>query len=163
MECHGAGKPMADLDVRAPASLLKGSRSGSVVAEGKSDSSVLVRKVVSHAMPPAGAGKPLSAHEVRVLREWIDRGHLFDGLEMTNSIDRPFTDAERLRLRLNNARSGRSASRWPERRRKCVGRRGYARRLTRNLRRAAELNEPAVRTLAEEQLKSLGNPAKTLR
>jgi mono/diheme cytochrome c family protein len=94
VQCHGAGKPMASLDLRTLASLLNGSKSGPVLAEGKSDSSVLVRKVVSHAMPPPGAGRLLSADEVRVLREWIDRGHLFDGLETTSSIDRPFTDAE---------------------------------------------------------------------
>ena len=94
VQCHGAGKPMGGLDLRTLASLLQGSVGGPVLTEGKSDTSVLVRKVASHSMPPPGTGKPLSDDEIRVLREWIDRGHLGDGIEIANPIDRPFTKAE---------------------------------------------------------------------
>ncbi len=94
VQCHGQAKPMGGLDLRTLASLLKGSVSGPVLTEGKSDASVLVRKVVSHEMPPPGAGTPMTQDETRVLREWIDRGHVGDGIEIANSIDRPFTKAE---------------------------------------------------------------------
>ena len=45
-------------------------------------------------MPPQGAGEPLSDAEIRVLREWIDRGHFGDAGEAANSTDRPFSPAE---------------------------------------------------------------------
>src|SRR5436190_558528 len=93
VQCHGQNKPMAGLDLRSAASLLKGSNSGPVVAEGLSEKSLLIRKVASHAMPPPGAGQPLSESEIRVLREWIDRGQ-FEGEEVDNSLERPFSPAE---------------------------------------------------------------------
>jgi len=91
--CHGAGKPMAGLDLRTEASLLKGSNSGPVVVEGFSERSLLIRKVVSHSMPPPGTGQPLSESEIRVLREWVDRGQ-FENAPGDQSIDRPFSAAE---------------------------------------------------------------------
>ena len=60
VQCHGQSKPMAGLDLRTEVSLLKGSNSGPVVTEGLSEKSLLIRKVVSHSMPPPGAGQPLS-------------------------------------------------------------------------------------------------------
>lgn len=93
VQCHGQGKPMAGLDLRTAASLLKGSNSGPIVAEGFSERSLLIRKVASHSMPPPGGGQPLSDAEIRVLREWIDRGQ-FEGEEVDNSLDRPFSPAE---------------------------------------------------------------------
>jgi hypothetical protein len=93
VQCHGAGKPMAGLDLRTADSLLKGSNSGPVVVEGFSERSLLIRKVTSHSMPPPGAGQPLTEAEVRVLREWIDRGQFGDA-EAEHSIDRPFSPAE---------------------------------------------------------------------
>ena len=94
VQCHGQGKPMAGLDLRTASSLLNGGASGPVVAEGLSEKSLLIRKVASHSMPPPGAGQPLSEAEIRVLREWIDRGNFGDGGEMENSADRPFSPAE---------------------------------------------------------------------
>ena len=93
VQCHGQNKPMAGLDLRSAASLLKGSNSGPVVAEGFSEKSLLIRKVASHAMPPPGSGPPLSESEIRVLREWIDRGQFWVE-EVDNSLERPFSPAE---------------------------------------------------------------------
>ncbi len=93
VQCHGQGKPMAGLDLRTEAALLKGSNSGPVVAEGQSEKSLLIRKVVSHAMPPPGAGQQLTEAEIRVMREWVDRGQ-FEGEEPDNSLDRPLSKAE---------------------------------------------------------------------
>ena len=93
VQCHGAGKPMAGLDLRTAAAVLKGSQSGPVIVEGFSERSLLIRKIASHSMPPPGAGQPLSEAEIRTLREWIDRGHFTDGFD-ANSADRPFTKLE---------------------------------------------------------------------
>jgi mono/diheme cytochrome c family protein len=93
VECHGAGKPMAGLDLRTAAAALKGSHSGPVIVEGFSERSLLIRKVASHSMPPPGSGQPLIEPEIRTLREWIDRGHFTDGID-ANSADRPFTKLE---------------------------------------------------------------------
>lgn len=93
VQCHGQGKPMAGLDLRTAASLLKGSNSGPIVVEGFSERSLLIRKVTSHSMPPPGAGQPLSEAEIRVLREWVDRGQ-FESEGVENALDRPFSPAE---------------------------------------------------------------------
>lgn len=93
VKCHGESKPMAGLDLRTAASVLKGSNSGPIVMEGFSERSLLIRKVASHSMPPPGAGQPLSESEIRVLREWIDRGQ-FEGEEVDNSLERPFSPTE---------------------------------------------------------------------
>src|SRR5262245_50007653 len=93
IQCHGAEKPMAGLDLRTAASTLKGSHSGPIVVEGFSERSLLIRKVASHSMPPPGSGQPLNEPEIRALREWIDRGHFTDGIG-ANSADRPFTKLE---------------------------------------------------------------------
>src|SRR5260370_859383 len=91
--CHGQSAPKLGLDLGSAAWLLKGSNSGPVVAEGLSEKSLLIRKVANHAMPPPGAGQPLSESEIRVLREWIDRGQ-FEGGEVDNPLERPFSPAE---------------------------------------------------------------------
>jgi mono/diheme cytochrome c family protein len=70
--CHGLGSPMAGLDLRTLPSLLRGSRSGPVVVEGRGDKSVLLRRVASGSMPPRGAGTPLNEAEVTLLRQWVD-------------------------------------------------------------------------------------------
>src|SRR5712692_9412283 len=48
VHCHGAGTPMAGLDLRTADSALKGSHSGPVIVEGFSERSLLIRKVASH-------------------------------------------------------------------------------------------------------------------
>ncbi len=69
--CHGESAPQAELDLRAPASILKGGKSGPAVVPGSADRSLLLDKVVSGAMPPGDAA--LSREEVAAIRGWIDR------------------------------------------------------------------------------------------
>ena len=94
VQCHGPGQPMAGLDLRTLPALLKGSKSGPVVAEGLSEKSVLVRKVASHAMPPPGTGQPLSDAEIQTLRQWIDKGHFAGEAPPEAATERAFTKAE---------------------------------------------------------------------
>jgi mono/diheme cytochrome c family protein len=94
VQCHGAHKPMAGLDLRTLPALLKGSTSGPVVIEGFSEKSILVRKVASGNMPPKGAGAPLNDAEIQTLRRWIDKGQFVDAVEAEVHAEREFTKAE---------------------------------------------------------------------
>ncbi len=69
--CHGESSPQAELDLRTPASILKGGRSGPAVVAAAADRSLLLDKVVSGAMPPGDAA--LSREEIAAIRGWIDR------------------------------------------------------------------------------------------
>ncbi len=94
VSCHGQAKT-AGLDLRTIPSLLRGSTSGPVVREGSSEKSILVRKVSSRNMPPAGAGDPLNEAEIQTLRQWIDTGSFADAVPPeSHVVDRPFTSAE---------------------------------------------------------------------
>ena len=76
--CHGALKQEADLRLDAGSLIRAGSESGPVVEPGHSDRSLLIERVssadVDERMPPEGAGEPLSAKQILLLRSWIDDG-----------------------------------------------------------------------------------------
>ncbi len=91
--CHGAGKPMAGLDLRTLSSVLQGSRNGPVVVEGAADKSPLLRRTKSGSMPPKGAGAPLSEQEVAVLGQWID-GSRFGSAPTRPALRETFSEAE---------------------------------------------------------------------
>lgn len=92
--CHGAGKPMGGLDLRSLSALLKGGVNGTVVLEGFSEKSLLVRKVASRNMPPPGAGEPLTEDQIQAIRKWVDKGQFVDHAESHESTEREFTKAE---------------------------------------------------------------------
>src|ERR1700682_6168446 len=71
--CHGAGQPMAGLDLRSAASMLRGSKNGPVVVKGSAGASRLCQRISAHEMPPASA-EALSDSEIRIIGEWIDSG-----------------------------------------------------------------------------------------
>ncbi len=94
VSCHGAGKPMAGLDLRTLASVLQGSRNGPVVEEGAADKSPLLRKTLSGSMPPKGAGLPLTDAEIHTLRQWIDSARFGSGGAAQTALREKFSDAE---------------------------------------------------------------------
>jgi mono/diheme cytochrome c family protein len=94
VQCHGAGKPAAGLDLRSLSSLLASNKNSPVVVEGFSEKSVLVRKLAAKAMPPPGTGEPLTDEQVRTVRQWIDKGHFADTFEIAPQKEREFTKAE---------------------------------------------------------------------
>jgi hypothetical protein len=71
--CHGAANPQAGLDLRTRESILKGGRSGPAIHPGSADRSLLIEKLVSRSMPPAGP--KLSAPQVELIRRWVDQQH----------------------------------------------------------------------------------------
>ncbi|MEP7363924.1 MAG: DUF1553 domain-containing protein [Acidobacteriota bacterium] len=93
LPCHGAQAPAAGLRLGTTADLLKGSANGPVIVEGFSERSLLVRRITNHSMPPPGSGKQVSEAQVRIIREWIDRGNFSESVD-NNSADRPFTALE---------------------------------------------------------------------
>src|SRR5688500_15632205 len=69
VKCHGEKARKADLDLSAPAGLLRGGESGKAVVPGKPDESPLYEKVHSGAMPPKKEDR-LSAAEIDTIRRW---------------------------------------------------------------------------------------------
>ncbi len=92
--CHGGDSPQSGLDLRTLASALRGGKHGPVILEGFSDKSILIRQLVSGAMPPKGVSKPLKEAEVELIRAWIDKGRFADHVDMGHPLDRAFTEAE---------------------------------------------------------------------
>ncbi len=84
LRCHGAKAHKADLDLSAPAGILKGGESGPVIVPGRPDKSLLFEKVHSGTMPP-GKKDRLSATEVESIRRWINEGAKFGGEEATGA------------------------------------------------------------------------------
>ena len=68
--CHGQESPQAGLDLRTKEGVSRGGASGPAVVAGASESSLLVAKVVSGAMPPSG--EKLEKHQIDLIRRWID-------------------------------------------------------------------------------------------
>tara|TARA_R100001132_G_scaffold27531_1_gene34947 strand:+ start:12745 stop:15576 length:2832 start_codon:yes stop_codon:yes gene_type:complete len=74
--CHGARLQRGGLDLRTPASMLKGGKQGSAFIAGKPDESRMIQRIESHACPPQEQllkffVKRPPASEVETLREWI--------------------------------------------------------------------------------------------
>jgi mono/diheme cytochrome c family protein len=76
LRCHGGKARKRDLDLSAPAGVLRGSESGPVIVPGKPDESLLYEKVIGGEMPP-GKKDPLSKAEVETIRRWIAGGAKF--------------------------------------------------------------------------------------
>ena len=72
-DCHGAEKELkAGLDLRLRRFMVRGGESGTAIVPGKADESLLIRRVGSGEMPPGE--KPVPAHQIAVLKDWIDAG-----------------------------------------------------------------------------------------
>jgi mono/diheme cytochrome c family protein len=75
VHCHGQELQQNQLRLDSLAGILKGGTAGKVVIPGNSERSPLVRRIMGLAQPrmPYGA-PPLSAGQIRSLRDWIDHG-----------------------------------------------------------------------------------------
>jgi hypothetical protein len=71
-KCHSGSSPQARLDIRTRTGMLKGGVSGPAVISGSAEKSLLYQRIRSAQMPLGGP--PLSAEEVELIRDWIDRG-----------------------------------------------------------------------------------------
>lgn len=71
LECHNAGELKGKLDLTSKTTAMRGGESGTVIAPGDPDESLLWQYVDGDEMPPK---KPLSAAEKEILRKWIADG-----------------------------------------------------------------------------------------
>ena len=75
--CHGAFKQQAGLRLDTAAALIKGGDSGTPIAIGKPNDSLLIDVLTGAAglrMPPENEGSPLTEKELDLFREWIADG-----------------------------------------------------------------------------------------
>lgn len=70
--CHSGQTPQAQLNLQTKSALITGGKSGRAIMVGSSEKSLLVEKVLSGSMPPAG--EKLTAAEIALIRLWIDKG-----------------------------------------------------------------------------------------
>ncbi|MBM3774385.1 MAG: DUF1549 domain-containing protein, partial [Acidobacteria bacterium] len=70
--CHGEAVKMGDLDLRTPASMLKGGSKGPALAPGSPERSIFYQRIADKSMPMGPA--KLSDAEQRVIHEWISGG-----------------------------------------------------------------------------------------
>ena len=93
VSCHGAGTPMANLDLRTLDSVLKGGITGPVVMEGASEKSMLIRNIISNKMPPPNTNTGVTPPELEALRQWIDKAR-FTARPKVAALRETFTAAE---------------------------------------------------------------------
>jgi hypothetical protein len=78
IRCHGADHFESELRLDSLVALRRGGNSGPAIVPGRSDESVLLKKIVTddrgEAMPPDGEGTPLTANQIETIRKWIDAG-----------------------------------------------------------------------------------------
>ena len=77
--CHGRHKQEANLDLRTPAAMLRGGKSGPAVVPGKPAESRVVQRVAAGQMPPPtrlveACVKPVEKAELDTLTKWITAG-----------------------------------------------------------------------------------------
>jgi hypothetical protein len=75
--CHGALKQLSGLRLDTGASLIEGGDSGATLTAGEPESSLLIDVITGDAgfrMPPDNEGAPLTAAEIKLIRQWIADG-----------------------------------------------------------------------------------------
>ncbi len=82
-ECHGPQKTKAHLRLDSRAGIMKGGETGAIVVPGKSEQSLIVRRVLGldgdDRMPKEG--DPLSPSQIALIRTWIDQGAVWPATE----------------------------------------------------------------------------------
>ena len=77
--CHGLHEQAGGLDLRTPAALLRGGKSGPAIVPGKSGESLILKRIRSGDMPPRArlvevSIKPIEPAETELLARWIEAG-----------------------------------------------------------------------------------------
>ncbi len=72
LQCHGEAVQMGNLDLRSPASMLKGGNKGLALVKGSAEQSLLYQRIVDKSMP-MGEEK-LTGNEIGLIGAWIDGG-----------------------------------------------------------------------------------------
>jgi cytochrome c553 len=77
--CHGRYKQEANLDLRTPADLMHGGKSGRAIVPGKPEQSLIIKRITAGDMPPPSklveaCVKPVERSELETLTKWIAAG-----------------------------------------------------------------------------------------
>lgn len=72
--CHGGERTQEGLDLKTHASLMAGSKNGSVVTAGDAANSLLVELVAEQKMPKRGP--KLTPPQVQIISDWVNQGAL---------------------------------------------------------------------------------------
>ncbi|MBO0862442.1 MAG: PSD1 domain-containing protein [Chloracidobacterium sp.] len=78
--CHGKDKT-SGLDLRTREGLLKGGSRGAAVKPGDADESLLYRLVAGEEKPRMPMGEELSEYQIGLLKQWIDKGAIWENVE----------------------------------------------------------------------------------
>ncbi len=76
--CHGADLQQSGLDLRSRDSMLKGGKHGPAIVPGDASQSRLYRRVSGQEDPRMPFGGKLSDAEIAALRDWINKGAVWD-------------------------------------------------------------------------------------
>lgn len=93
-ECHGEDLQEADVDLRTLAGMLRGGKSGPVIARRHPEFSDVMELIVRGEMPPDGA-EPPTAKEIATIRRWIEAGAPADELIGTAPTDQLVSEEDR--------------------------------------------------------------------
>ena len=77
--CHGRYRQEANLDLRTPAGMLRGGKTGPAVVPGKPAESLVIKRISAGQMPPPtrlveACVKPVESSELETLTKWIASG-----------------------------------------------------------------------------------------
>ncbi len=93
-ECHGPKKTKAKLRLDSTAGILKGGETGAIVVAGKSEQSLIVRRLLGldgeDRMPKDG--DPLPAPQLALIRAWIDQGAKWPQTAGQPAVSQPTVD-----------------------------------------------------------------------
>jgi len=71
-KCHGETTKMGDLDLRTPASMLRGGGKGPALWKGSAEKSLFYQRILDKSMPMGE--KKVGDAETRIIRDWINAG-----------------------------------------------------------------------------------------
>ncbi len=100
--CHGKDRE-SGLDLRTREGLLKGGSRGAAIKPGDADESLLYRFVAGEEKPRMPMGEELSEYQIGLLKQWIDKGAIWEDGEARGQGDKekvyaaskPITDEQR--------------------------------------------------------------------
>ncbi len=99
VQCHGQASTMSDLDLRTKESMLKGGQHGAVVIAGKSEQSILYRRITGAIQPQMPFGGRLTDSQIATLKAWIDQGAEWDpgvaAMKSTAPPQKQFTERQK--------------------------------------------------------------------
>jgi hypothetical protein len=80
LTCHGPTQQLSQLDLGTRAAALKGGqKSGPAIVPGDSAKSPLYRRLTGQDQPAMPLGARLTDSEIKIIKEWIDSGAVWDG------------------------------------------------------------------------------------